>query len=676
MAKNPRPWVLGISASHNGAACLTHGERIVVAMQEERLLGAKRAFLTPARPSLAVNYCLEAGGITPAQLDLVVLCPRGPSDDPGNDIRQNPTLEIDRHGTELAMIPHHLGHAISTFATSGFAEAAVLVIDGAGSVLGDLTPDERRLARPDDPEGHEIISSYAARNGIVVPLDKQMTGKKSWVADVFYGTLDFMPSRAGGMSAFGSLGGMFSAAAQQIFGDPMEAGKVMGLASLGNPVFPVETFLDISADGLVRYKNAIIEHFAMTERYPHHEQAYADLAASMQKALEFAVLRIVHDLHARMPVSALAYSGGVALNGIVNERLIRESPFDDIHIFPAAEDSGVAVGAALWGARRLAGSLTPRRVRRDSFGRRYGADEVETAFRRTPNMAEIPCRDPIAAMVDHLCEGAAVGWFEGGSELGPRALGHRSILLDPRRPDGKDMLNARIKHREAFRPFAPIVLLDRADEWFDAGDHGLDSPFMLRVVPFKAGREKEVPATAHVDGTGRLQTIERDGGPIADVLKEFERRTGTPILLNTSFNIQGEPIVETPEDALWCMAFSGLDVCCIEGRLFRIADRSRSSLDLVPVVDKDGIAYSKAENGGDRMAWRTRWGTCLVDVPEPWAWAPALLHLADGRRTARDVVALLAAATGRTPTEFQALRMMALLRRLGVARLNAPTGPH
>jgi len=179
-----------------------------------------------------------------------------------------------------------------------------------------------------------------------------------------------------------------------------------------------------------------------------------------------------------------------------------------------------------------------------------------------------PSEDTIAEVARRLAQGQVVGWFQGRSEFGPRALGHRSILLDPRRPDGQAHLNARVKHRESFRPFAPVVLAEHADTWFDLGPAGGESPFMLRVVPVRPERRRQIPAVTHVDGTARLQTLGRDGDPsLRALLEAFEALTGVPLLLNTSLNIMGEPIVETPEDALACFASTGIDCLVLGERL-------------------------------------------------------------------------------------------------------------
>lgn len=256
------------------------------------------------------------------------------------------------------------------------------------------------------------------------------------------------------------------------------------------------------------------------------------------------------------------------MNSIANERIIREAGFGNVYIMPAAEDSGPAIGAAYYGLWELTKRNTRRRMMHDACGRVYSPHSVAAAIARTPGITSLKSSDIIGDAVELLCEGKILGWFEGRSELGPRALGQRSIVCDPRRADAKEILNSRVKKREAFRPFAPVILLEHVAEWFELEGADPASPFMLRVCPFRPDKRSLVPAVVHVDGTGRLQTVTRDvNGRFYELVRKFYERTGVPLLLNTSFNVQGEPIVETPEDAICCLLKSGLDACIFEDRI-------------------------------------------------------------------------------------------------------------
>ncbi len=550
------PWILGISASHNGSACLLKGDEIVVAIQEERLTRFKRHRIRGAGPSRSVAYCLNYAGIEPADLDLVVLCIQGRSRDKIHDITLDPFLNVVTHAIPTITIPHHYGHAVSAFATSGFVESAVLIVDGAGSPVDDFTSDELKLLNGDPRDSWETISLYHASGTSVVPLEKHVVERGAWLV-----------MHDGEMPLFGSLGGMFSAAAQQIFGEPAEAGKVMGLAPYGQTMFPTSEFFDV-ANGKFYFKDTVPLRFRYDERWPNRQSDYEALAASVQSALEDALLYLVQHLRARCRSDNLCYAGGVALNSVANERIIRESGFKNVYIMPAAEDSGTAIGAAYHGLWLLTQHNSQRAILHDAPGRTYTPADVSAALNETENVRVVNSNDVISDAVELLCDQKIIGWFDGGSELGPRALGQRSIICDPRRPDAKETLNMRVKMREPFRPFAPAVLLEEASNWFDFGDTAADSPFMLRVVDVKSEKRNKVPAIVHVDGTGRVQTLTRENnGRFYELVRKFYAKTGVPVLLNTSFNRMGQPIIETPADAIACLLNTGLDCCVFEDRI-------------------------------------------------------------------------------------------------------------
>jgi carbamoyltransferase len=553
---NEKPWILGISASHNGSACLLRGDEIVVAIQEERLTRFKRHRIHGAGPSLAVPYCLNYAGIDPDELSLVVLCVQGRAKDKIHDVRLDPFLNVIPRRIPTIAIPHHYGHAVSAFATSGFAESAILVVDGAGSPVADLTSEELKVLNEDSVDGWETISLYYGSGTNVVPLEKHVAERAAWL--VMHGSE--MPS-------FGSLGGMFSAAAQQIFDEPAEAGKVMGLAPYGEVAFPSSDFFEVEK-GRFYFKETVPRAFRYDERWPNRQSEYEVLAASVQAALEEALLYLVRHIRELCTSDNLCYAGGVALNSVANERIIRESGFRNVYIMPAAEDSGTAIGAAYHGLWQLTQHNSQRPVLHDALGRTYSSADVSAALDKNTQIRVVHSSNVISDAVQLLCDGKIIGWFDGGAELGPRALGQRSILCDPRRPDAKDTLNKRVKMRESFRPFAPAVLLEKAADWFEFDGTSRESPFMLRVIEVNRERKDDVPAVVHVDGTGRLQTLTRENnGRFYDLVKEFNEQTGVPILLNTSFNRMGKPIIETPADAIECLLDTGLDCCVFEDRI-------------------------------------------------------------------------------------------------------------
>ena len=554
---NDQPWILGISASHNGSACLLRGDEIVVAIQEERLSRFKRHRIRGAGPSRSVGYCLDYAGIAPSELSLVVLCIQGRAKDKVHDITLDPFLNVLTHGIPTITIPHHYGHAVSVFATSGFAESAVLIVDGAGSPVADFTSDELKVLNGNSQDSWETISLYRASGTSVIPLEKHAVDRGAWLT-----------MHDGEMPSFGSLGGMFSATARQIFGEVAEAGKVMGLAPYGQAAFPTSDFFDI-ANGKFHFKDTVPLRFRFNERWPNRRDDYEALAASVQSALEDALLYLVQHLRELCGSDNLCYAGGVALNSVANERIIRQSGFKNVYIMAAAEDSGTAIGAAYHGLWQLTRHNSQRPILHDAPGRTYTAVDVSTAVNAAAeNINVVPSTDVISDAVQLLCDGKIIGWFDGGSELGPRALGQRSIVCDPRQPEAKDTLNRRVKMREPFRPFAPAVLLEEASNWFEFNGTTTDSPFMLRVVDVKPERRDEVPAIVHVDGTGRLQTLTRENnGRFYDLVQKFHEQTGVPVLLNTSFNRMGQPIIETPADAIACLLNTGLDCCVFEDRI-------------------------------------------------------------------------------------------------------------
>jgi len=663
------PWVLGISASHNGGACILHGDRVVAAIQEERLSRNKRDRVYGARESLAVGYCLQAAGIEPGDLDLVVLCAQEGVDSDEYDLAFNRQLALVRSKVPWLTIPHHLGHAAHAYATSGFEDAAILVVDGLGSPFDDLTPAEQALA-PDARDGWETISLYNASGTTITPVEKHLNVDGNW-----------LQPRPEGMPRFRSLGGIYSAAASQLFGNPMEAGKVMGLAPYGTPTFAPEEFFTVE-DGRFLFHDGVPEQFNHHRKWPDCEREYRDLAASVQGALEVAIDHLVGRLASLSSSPRLCYSGGVALNCIANERIIRGGRFSDVYIPPAAEDSGVAMGAAYFGLWHLTGRNTQRALRKDAVGRVYSRDEIDRAIQATPGVKVTASGTDgvLDATVARLIDGEFGGWFQGASELGPRALGGRSIVADPRRPDAKDQLNGRVKHREAFQPFAPAILEDRAHEWFEVDGTRASSPFMLRVWPFKPEARDRVPAVVHVDGTGRVETVSRDGDhPFYPLLDRFERATGVPIILNTSFNGRGEPIVETPEDALWCMLETGLDFVVLEDRLVERDESTQSLLDLVPVLLAKQFTLDVIRRPEGQANNNLANTVLTVRVPTPWGVReerlPSVIHpvitAIDGVMDGWALRERLGANTGRAPEPYQLAGALSQLRRSSIIDLRA-----
>jgi carbamoyltransferase len=308
------------------------------------------------------------------------------------------------------------------------------------------------------------------------------------------------------------------------------------------------------------------------------DQRYADLAASIQTVTEEAMVTLARAACARAGTTRLCMAGGVALNSVANGRILREAGVTDLFIQPAAGDSGAALGAALFAHHQVLNRPRGFVMEHAAWGEAHGMDAIRSAAAATGFVAE-ECADEdrmIDRAADLLAAGRVIGWHQGRFEWGPRALGQRSILADPRRADMTDLVNTKIKFREPYRPFAPSVLADRAVEYFDCGAGAAPYParFMLLVAPVRPEARTVLPATTHVDNTARLQTVFASATPrYHQLISRFDRLTGVPVLLNTSFNLRGEPIVNTPSEAISTFARSGLDALVLD-RLILYKDPS------------------------------------------------------------------------------------------------------
>ncbi len=529
--------VLGINAVfHDPAAALVVDGRVVAAAEEERFSRRKHgkppvAFSTWELPEAAASWCLEHAGIHPGELDAVAysydpaLAPEAGADVTENTWESLRTLYAKRAPLFLRtalpgldpdvvrFVPHHVAHAASAYLAAPFDSCAVLTLDGRGESTSHLA-------------GH-------VRGGELEVLAQQA-----------------LPH---------SLGLVYESLTAHLgFKRASDEYKVMALASYGRPSYLPELREAIRATEDGGFQALAPDWGRLAPAVGDGEewgQAHADLASSVQHRLEEVMLDLGRWLHARTGERSLAMAGGVALNCVANSRLWQEGPFEEVWVQPAAGDSGTALGAALEVSRALGDE--PRPMPTAALGRGFGDGElggwIEHAglpFERVEDVAE----EAAAALADNQ----VVAWFQGRSEFGPRALGHRSLLADPRDPDNLERLNE-IKGREQFRPVAPMVLAERAAEIFAGGP--IPSPYMLfthRVDP--AWRER-IPAVVHVDGTARIQTVDRGSEPLmAAVLEAFERRTGVPVVVNTSLNTAGRPMVDDPRDALECFGSAPIDM--------------------------------------------------------------------------------------------------------------------
>jgi len=541
------PTVIGINRTQDASVCLAR-EHSLVSIQKERLTRRKHhwgrlgdlALYTERIPALR----------EPA--DLIVECY---SSDP--EIANMPeyqrelsdVLPASRNARRL-QISHHLSHLYATFPFAPFRPAAVLIIDCAGSHLRDVTeafPDRSEAA----PDHVETSSLY--RRG---PEGYECLDKQSWSMD---------------WSEPQGLGAFYFLLSRTLFGGEGNEGKVMGLAPYGNPAKLGLPPLN-AGGGAVRIPpewNEVFRHF---ERYGHFVPGgtgdfadSADLAAAGQLAFEEALLSTARWAHEVTGSTTLCFAGGTALNCVANSRLLAETPFTEVFVSPFPHDGGTAVGCALYGLDQL-GAFESMPLVHDFLGPTPDIAVLDLAPDAPDLLLEMPDDLP-AHLAGLLGEGAVVGLFQGGSELGPRALGNRSLLADPRDDQVRDWINEHIKGRESFRPLAPVALLDRIADYFTPA---MAVPFMQFTVEVRPEQRASVPAVTHVDGTARLQTVTADENPfLYAVIAAFAHRTGVPILLNTSLNGPGEPIVETVREAVAFFRGSPMDALAVPPFLLR-----------------------------------------------------------------------------------------------------------
>jgi len=546
-------YILGISAFyHDSAAALLKDGEIVAAAQEERFSRKKH---DPDFPINAINNCLSSEGISAKELDYV-------------GFYEKPFIKFERilysylatfpksyfsflmatplwlkeklwipsliqkrldYKGEILMIEHHLSHAGSSFLVSPFKESAILTIDGVG-------------------EWSTAAYGVGKENRIELLQEMRFPHSLGLLYSAFTYYLGFKVNSA--------------------------EYKVMGLAPYGEPAFYdliMKELVDLKEDGSFKLNMRYFPYdyglkmtnsrfdklFGPPRRAPESEikKIHEDVAASLQKVTEEIVLRMANYLYKETGLKNLCLAGGVALNCLANSKILKETPFKELFIQPGSSDAGGAVGVAAYIYYTL---LNNQRsfVWKDAYlGPEYSNTEIkDLLIRRGIPFKEYSRNEMLRLTAKLLSEQNIIGWFQGRMEFGPRSLGNRSILADPRKAENKDRVNQKIKYRESFRPFAPSVIWEKAKDYFEIDR---ESPFMLLAFQVNS---KEIPAVTHVDGSARLQTVKREDNDLFyDLLSEFYNLTGCPALLNTSFNLRGEPIVCTPEEAYLSFMRSGMD---------------------------------------------------------------------------------------------------------------------
>jgi carbamoyltransferase len=553
---------LGVNLGHERSVAIVRDGEVVVAIEQERLDRQKYSpgYLLQAPgiasqiqlPAEAMRYCLDTCniGIT----DLATITGNLPGHDFAPDILRR-VLPPEVAGRVQRVPSHHLAHAYSTYWNSGFEEALILAVDATGSTIDHRT---------------ESYTLYEGRGQSITTLHSET-----------------VTAHLAGLSTLGFLyeyitrkAGFVTQLSDRV--KHAESGKLMGLAPFGREqpnlhrwIHTVENSysLKIPAYDIFLEVAALEKLYDNGEGKPYLRPYLVDLAYKVQKELEQALQHIVGLAMKQTGLRQLCIAGGVGLNSVANYELWQQLELDDIFIFPAAGDSGIAVGCALWAYHTIEGGQKRGRLTQATLGRTYSQDQITQAlqhFQADLLIEELTPDELLARSAQALAQGNVVARFEGGSEYGPRALGHRSIMADPTFKRMKDILNARVKFREAFRPFAPVIPLEAVSQLFE---QSVAAPFMLLVPPIKPEFHEQIPAVTHVDGTGRVQTVTEAENPYFYRLcyKLVEARQGPPVLLNTSFNVAGQPIVETPFEAIATFLKTDIDYLAIEN--FWIAKR-------------------------------------------------------------------------------------------------------
>ncbi len=569
-------YILGINAYHaDSSAAIFKDGIMIAAIEEERFRRAKH---WAGFPSMAIQFCLREAGISLHEVNHIAIGrdpyaklakkilfllknPGGGWDAVIDRIRnakkvsslenEFAAISADIKNSELKdkihQVEHHRSHLASAFFASPFEESALLSIDGSGDFTTTMT-------------------AMGSRNKIEV-LE----------------SVDFPHSV-----------GIFYTAFTQLLGFPHygDEYKVMGLAPYGEPKH-VEALRDVliftsnglfelnlkyfrsAKSGIISYGDDHIPQVAplfsghlinkfgpVRKKDEPLSQYHKDIAASVQRITEELIFHILKGLHKRTGLQQVCIAGGVAQNSVANGKLTRNTDFKKLYIPSAGHDAGISMGAALFVHNQLLNQPRSAPIWSAYTGSRFANDEIEN-YLRSRNIEYTKYNDGelYEKIVDRLINAGVVGWFSGRSEFGPRALGARSILADPRRADAKDLLNSKIKRRESFRPFAPSILKEYVDEYFEVTD---EVPFMEKVFPIRPEKRALIPAVTHVDGTGRLQTVDKTIAPrYYQLIDTFRQKTGVPILLNTSFN-ENEPIVNSPEEALECFLRTSMDMLVLE----------------------------------------------------------------------------------------------------------------
>ena len=590
--------ILGISCYfHDAAAALLRDGVLVAAAEEERFTRKKHDYDFPRH---AIEFCLKIGNIQGPDLDLVVFYEKpfvkfervlytNMQTFPHSHrafreamitwlgdkvwVKSHIQKTLGVPASKILFSEHHLSHAASAFFCSPFEEAAILTVDG----VGEWT-----------------TTAFGLGKGTEIQLLKEIRFPHSLglLYSAFTAFLGFEVNegeyKVMGMAPFGSA--RYIDKVYKLIGVGGDGGFRLNMDYFSFHYSTEKTFNGKFVELFGTPRDPRMHFFTPATGYPRYfghkpanydelgrlNQHYADVAASIQAVTEETLLKMAHHVYEQTGLKRLCIAGGVALNSVANTRMLRETPFEEIYIQPSAGDGGGALGAALFGYHVVLGQPRKFVMEHAFWGEEHSAGEIEQFLHESGVHYERFEDDKklLERVVDLLAAGKVLGWCQGRFEWGPRALGNRSILADPRRPDMKDIVNTKIKFREPYRPFAPSVLVERATEFFDLREPARHYParFMLYVVDVKEGKRGVLPAVTHVDGTGRLQTVDRATSPrYYQLIQCFGEATGVPVILNTSFNLKGEPIVNTPREAFRTYSISEMDALVLDRCLIQKA---------------------------------------------------------------------------------------------------------
>jgi carbamoyltransferase len=536
--------VLGLGGStHDFSAAIVSEGEIRVAIEDERIQRVKRGrsewYSQPARDATA--YCLDAAGVELDDLDGIFCC--------GNLERPADWMDWSR----VTFVDHHAAHAAASFFTSPYEHSSLLVVDGHGGAVEES-----------DTDWDLQTISLGWAEGTTLKVSPHQTGARRKVSSGWHYVMQ------------NSIGWFYRIVTRAIGFGHAELGKTMGLAAYGTPRYlkGLSRFVDIPADGRFTFDpySGIWDWMTgIISAAGNTAQVRADLAYAVQEIFVEAIIAAAQAAYREAPSENLSFGGGCALNTTANSRILEATPFERISIFPAAGDNGLSVGAALYGAHVLGDQ--PRRPtspgwrgRSVYLGREYREDEVDAALAKAPVLASHPA-NVTQEVALALAGGACVAVCRGRSEIGPRALGNRSLLALPGPARVRDHVNLNVKGRESFRPLAPVVPVEHFATYFEGID---ESPYMLLVATVREEHRERLGAVTHVDGTARVQSVRKEDNPfLHELLENVGELTGVPVLLNTSLNLPGKPIVETPGDALAMFVERPIDLLVVGDRLVR-----------------------------------------------------------------------------------------------------------